>query len=144
MSDAGTSAETPSPASPEPPRPRVLQNAIEVPFKGDTFSFRIPTILDEVKIGSRLREILRRADPESQGQVAGLDWMTFNRLEACAGFEILLEKASATWPFQEDSHTKRVTVSSAAFPPAQAETVLTVYQGFQEALRTFRAGGDTR
>lgn len=114
-----------------------LKTTLEIPFKGETFEFRIPTVLDDIKVGSRIREILRKADPESMGQVAGLDWATFNKLEACAGFELLLKSSSAKWPWTENAQ-KQVIVDSTLFPAEHNEDITAIYQGFSEALRRFR------
>lgn len=106
----------------------------------DSFVFKIPTIHDDIAIGSRMTRLRRVIDPSWDGFEQGVDGITQYSLRACATFELLLEQSSATWPFTEGPDRKPV-VDSAKFPAANTNDLLIAYQGFTEALTTFRAGG---
>ena len=72
----------------------VLQDTLEVPYEGQTYVFKIPSPYDHIGIGARQREILRRIEPASGGDMTGLDAYTYNLLKALATFEKLLVKGT--------------------------------------------------
>ena len=112
----------------------VLQTTLEVPYEGQTYVFRIPTPFDHIGIGARQREILRRIEPSSGGDMTGLDAYTYNLLKALATFEKLLVKGTtATWVWTADAKGLPV-VDSEKFPPETVLLVMEVVNAFEVAL----------
>ena len=112
----------------------VLQNTIEVPYESETYVFRVPTPYDHIGIGARQREILRRIEPSSGGDMTGLDAYTYNLLKALATFEKLLVKGTtATWVWTADAKGLPV-VDSSSFPPETVLLVMEVVNAFEVAL----------
>jgi hypothetical protein len=117
-----------------------LQTTLIVPYKDDNFEFKIPSIHNEIAIGSRMSKLRAVIDPDWDGFSMGLDGGTQYSLRACAAFELLLQKSSAKWPFSPDD-IGAVKVDSSKFPPENAADVVQVYQAYQEKLTSFRSGG---
>ena len=112
----------------------VLQTTLEVPYEGQTYVFRIPTPFDHIGIGARQREILRRIEPSSGGDMTGLDAYTYNLLKALATFEKLLTKGTtATWVWTADAKGLPV-VDSEKFPAETVLLVMEVVNAFEVAL----------
>ncbi len=119
----------------------VLQNTLEVPYEGQTYVFRIPTPFDHIGIGARQREILRRIEPSSGGDMTGLDAYTYTLLKALATFERLLCKGTtATWVWTADAKGLPV-VDSASFPPETVLLVMNVVEVFDQKVDSFLFGG---
>ena len=118
----------------------VLQTTIEVPYEGQVYVFRIPTPFDHIGIGARQREILRRIEPASGGDMSGLDAYTYNLLKALATFERLLCKGTtATWVWTADAKGLPV-VDSEKFPPETVLLVMNVVEEMERLLDTFLFG----
>ena len=126
----------------------VLQNTIEVPYESATYAFRIPTPFDHIGIGARQREILRKIEPASGGDMTGLDAYTYTLLKALATFEVLLtaKGTTATWVWTADAKGLPV-IDSAKFPPEVVLLVMNVVEVFDQKVDSFlfdRPGdGDT-
>ena len=119
----------------------VLQTTLEVPYEGQTYVFRIPSPYDHIGIGARQREILRRIEPASGGDMTGLDAYTYNLLKALATFEKLLVKGTtATWVWTADAKGLPV-VDSEKFPPETVLIVMNVVEEMERLLDTFLFGG---
>ena len=119
----------------------VLQTTLEVPYEGQTYVFRIPSPFDHIGIGARQREILRRIEPASGGDMTGLDAYTYNLLKALATFEKLLSKGTtATWVWTADAKGLPV-VDSSSFPPETVLIVMNVVEEMERLLDTFLFGG---
>ncbi len=106
----------------------------------DHFQFKIPTIRDEIQISARADAIHKSLDPSWDGFTPGLDGMGMLELKACATLEVLLEKSSAVWAFSQTKDGVRVDHSQ--FPANRVNDVILAYQGFSEALQTFRETGN--
>ena len=112
----------------------ILQTTLEVPYEGQVYVFRIPTPFDHIGIGARQREILRRIEPASGGDMTGLDAYTYNLLKALATFEKLLVKGTtATWVWTADAKGLPV-VDSEKFPAETVLLVMEVVNAFEVAL----------
>ena len=112
----------------------VLQTTLEVPYEGQVYTFKIPSPFDHIGIGARQREILRRIEPASGGDMSGLDAYTYNLLKALATFERLLCKGTtATWVWTADAKGLPV-VDSSSFPPETVLLVMEVVNAFEVAL----------
>ena len=113
----------------------VLKTTLEVRVGEDVFEFKIPTIHQEIQIGIRAND-LRRKLGNTDSSAYGVDGETLVELRACACFELLLVRSSEKWPWTEDKG--KVEVKSENFPIERFNDVILAYQGFQEALSTFR------
>ena len=136
MSDAEPSAaagaSAPAAASP-------LATTLEVKLGQDTYVFKIPTLHDEIAIGSRMSTLRRAIDPSWDGFTL-LDGTTQYALRAAATFELLLQRASVTWPFSEGLDKKPV-IDSSKFPADKAHVTVQAYERYEAALNRFRYGG---
>lgn len=123
---------------PESPPPNPLSETITVTVEGDDYEFAIPSIVDEMKVGMRMRDIRRRINPNGDISDFGLDQSTLYFNRACAAFELLLRRTSASppWPFSAGSAGPEVNCEK--FPREKAATVIAVYGGLQEKLLSFR------
>ena len=118
----------------------VLQNTIEVPYESETYVFRVPTPYDHIGIGARQREILRRIEPSSGGDMTGLDAYTYNLLKALATFEKLITRGTtATWVWTADAKGLPV-VDASKFPPQAVLLVMEVVDAYETALDRFLFG----
>lgn len=117
------------------------KRTIEVPYRGETYEFRIPTIHDDIKIGARVKAIYRKLDPEFDG-MQGLDFNTQYQLRLCGTFEILLMRSSAAWPFAANAAQGTVACDTALWRPEDAGLAGEVFNAFSEALGNFRTGGN--
>ena len=119
----------------------VLQTTLEVPYESETYVFRIPTPFDHIGIGARQREILRRIEPASGGDMTGLDAYTYNLLKALATFEKLITRGTtATWVWTADAKGLPV-VDSEKFPPETVLLVMNVVEEMERLLDIFLFGG---
>ena len=119
----------------------VLQTTLEVPYEGQVYVFRIPTPFDHIGIGARQREILRRIEPASGGDMSGLDAYTYNLLKALATFEKLITRGTtATWVWTADAKGLPV-VDSEKFPPETVLLVMNVVEEMERLLDIFLFGG---
>ena len=115
----------------------ILQTTLEVPYEGQVYVFRIPTPFDHIGIGARQREILRRIEPASGGDMTGLDAYTYNLLKALATFEKLLVKGTtATWVWTADAKGLPV-VDSEKFPAETVLLVMNVVEVFEQKLDSY-------
>ena len=115
----------------------ILQTTLEVPYEGQVYVFRIPTPFDHIGIGARQREILRRIEPASGGDMSGLDAYTYNLLKALATFEKLLVKGTtATWVWTADAKGLPV-VDSEKFPAETVLLVMNVVEVFEQKLDSY-------
>lgn len=118
-----------------------LNKTISVPVGTDTFEFRLPTIMDEIRIGVRMRDIRRAAiGPVGDVSDIGIDSMTHYSTSAAATLEILLVASSATWPFSEGPDKKPV-VDATKFPVENTGDVIDAYTAYLEGVSTFRKKG---
>ena len=112
----------------------VLQDKLEVPYESEVYVFKIPSPYDHIGIGARQREILRRIEPASGGDMSGLDAYTYNLLKALATFEKLITRGTtATWVWTADAKGLPV-VDSEKFPAETVLLVMEVVNAFEVAL----------
>ena len=119
----------------------VLQTTIEVPYESETYVFRIPTPFDHIGIGARQREILRKIEPASGGDMTGLDAYTYTLLKALATFEKLITRGTtATWVWTADAKGLPV-VDSEKFPAETVLLVMNVVEVLDQKIDSFLFGG---
>jgi hypothetical protein len=117
----------------------LLQKTVIVTgLKGDTYTFRMPTLFDEFRIAARMKEIRAKTDPTWNGTMDGLDDMAMWSMRACATFDMQLESASVRWCFSEtkDGGPK---IDSEKFAPDRIFEVHAVYRGYSDQVTRFRA-----
>lgn len=122
----------------------VVQRTIIVPVeigtknkRTETFEFRIPTLHDEIAIGSRMTRIRQAADPLWDGFSVAIDGNAQFAMRACAAFEQLLDRSSVKWVFVEGPD-KKPMVDSSKFPADKVPIIVRAYQGFQDSLTRFQ------
>ena len=120
--------------------PDLLQTTLDVSHKGDIFVFKIPSLLDELKVGGRMRALRAKTDPEWNGFVGGgLDADTAFILRASATFEVLLQRGPE-WVFSPSKDGKPV-VDIEKIGLDHNDDIYAVYQGYVSVLDSFRNRG---
>lgn len=116
----------------------LTQTSVLVRDTGSEFEFRMPSILDEVKVGARMRRLRQMADPlDDPGGNVDLDTLAY--LKSMAYFDVLLEKASgAEWAWHMGPNGKRA-VDSTRFPADRTNQVIRVAADAIGQVNTFRA-----
>ena len=126
--------------------PDILQDKLEVKLQDDIFVFRIPTYLDEIKLGMKERDIRRELGLEiggdQSGNPDGLDNQTFFMVQTAARFELLLVQSSVQWPWSAGPEGKPV-VDFHKWPSDKVGDAIAVGALFAGELTTFRSGGNT-
>lgn len=126
------------------PEQNLLKETVEVTVNGDTFEFQIPSYYDELKIGTREKNIRREieielgGDPTSTGD--SLDGGTNFMVRTAATFEILLRKSSATWPYTKGMNGSPV-VDFKKWPKDKVGDAISVGVAFNAEIARFRSGG---
>lgn len=118
----------------------LTQTTIEVVSDEETFVFRIPSVREFARVGTRSHALRAADSPTTNGSEWGLDPMTADLYRGMALFEVLLERADCkdNWPFTEVDGKPRV--DSSKFPPQVTFTVIDVQRRFDEAYRKFLDG----
>lgn len=120
----------------------VLKDTITVAHRDASYTFRLPGLYDEMKVGLQMRAIRQHIGAGAVNIDANtLDYHTLTINRACATFDILLKSASEKWPYTAGENGMPV-VDSSKFPPEKFEDVLAIYLAFETKLNTFRTGGD--
>lgn len=122
------------------PETELLKTEFLIPYKGDNFVFKIPSLFDDVALASRVRKICGDIDPTNPTE-NGLSEDAMYRVRALATFEVLLTKSSAEWPWSPGKDGKPV-VDCQKFPANRAGDALRIYFDYQSQLNTFRDGGN--
>lgn len=116
----------------------LVQKELTVSVAGETYQFKIPSVRDEARIGSIARFLRAQDDPEHIGTAEGLDFNTFIAYQAMATMQVLLLRASTSWPFSAGKDGKPV-INPDEFP--DDAPVMEVYEGYLDALSIFRGEG---
>jgi hypothetical protein len=130
----------------EPAKPvtasELLADTITVDDGPDKYTFKIPTLHDEIRIGAKMKQLCKDLDPNWDGFSFGFDGATQFSLRVCATFETLLKSATVTWPWTNAPNGAPV-VDSSKFSADKVSIAMRVYQGFNDALASFREGRAT-
>ena len=116
---------------------------LDVEYRGITYTFKVPTPFDQIRIAKRAQTL--RADASVDGFDSsgfGLDRMTIDLLNGMAVFEVLLQNSTHAWPRTE--RDGKIVVDSKAFPPSKTMTVVEVYNRYTKAVDRFLQDGDGR
>jgi hypothetical protein len=112
--------------------------------QAEEFVLRVPTPLDRARMGVREAGIRRMFDPVGGGWATGLDDDTFFLVKGFVILEVLLEKASVTWPYSEhkpERGSPELRVDITKFPPGKEGVIMEVGRQFQEAVDRFHREG---
>lgn len=130
------------------PEQNMLKDTIDVEVNGETYTFKIPSYMEEIKVGLRERDIRREVEQElgidartSVGEAAGLDGATFFMIQTAAQFEVLLRRSSTSWPWSND-RTGKPIVDFKKWPNEKVAEAMAVGVAYQNAIGQFRSGGD--
>lgn len=121
-----------------------IKKEVVVKYKDDTFTFKMPTVHDDIKIGVRSRRILMTAaDPGDRiEEESAYDFNTRYFVQACAIFETQLVSTTAKWV-----HTPRLdggpTIDSSKFGPERADEIVMIITDYKKQVDTFRTRGDS-
>lgn len=118
----------------------LTKTEIIIPYGGDDYVFKIPGLMDDMRVGVRARNIRRQADPNDPGEF-GLSDEVVLQVRAMASFEELLRKGPR-WPWIADAQGKPL-VDSLKFPDDRAGDVTAIYLLFLQQVNSFRLGRDT-
>jgi len=132
--------------------PDVLQSTFDVPFDGDTYTFRIPGIKHDIEVGYRAADVRRRAYPEAMGAISTLDWQSANFARYCALLELYLVRSTTAWPYgfgdgddlSKVDFSKPPAVDFEKFPSDRAETVMELGAAFDQEVARFRSRRNPR
>lgn len=118
---------------------KLAQKTIVIKDGDAEFEFKIPTILDEVKIGARMRRLRMMADPmDDPGGTVDMDTLAY--LKSMAFFDVLLVAAdNAQWAWSKGLDGRR-TVNSTEFPEDKTNQVLRVAGNAIVEVNRFRDG----
>jgi hypothetical protein len=113
--------------------------------ESEEFTLRVPSPMDRARVGVREAAIRRQLDPMGSFSVAMVDDETFFLIRGMAILEVLLEKASVTWPYTEVKNDRGASVSVDInnFPPGKENIIVEVGRRFQDEVDRFhrdRAG----
>lgn len=111
----------------------------------ETFTLRVPTPLDRVRMGVREAGIRRMFDPTGQGWANGLDDETFFIVKGMSIMETLLEQSSSQWPFSEvkpERGEAELRVDINKFPAGKESVIAEVGRQFPDALERFHRTGN--
>lgn len=129
--------------------PEPLQDRFDVTVDDDVYTFRMPTIRQDIEVGYRASEIRQRAYPTSMGALGGLDYATLQFTRFAAYLELYLVKASTGWPYGiDDANLQAFDFSKAPevrfenFPFDRTDDVYAVGQKFEAEVARFRKRGD--
>lgn len=118
----------------------LAKKTIVVKDNDSEFEFRIPSIMDEIKIGARMRRLRNMADPmDDPGGNIDMDTMAY--LKSMAWFDVLLTSAdNAEWAWTKGPEGRRV-VDSTKFPLDKTNQVLRVVANAIAEVSRFRDSG---
>lgn len=103
----------------------LVKKTIVIKDEDSEFEFKIPTILDEVRVGVRMRKLRMMVDPtDDPGGNIDLDTLAY--LKSMAYFELFLLSASnSEWVWARGPEGKQI-VDSSQFPVEKTDQVLRV------------------
>lgn len=118
----------------------VIQNEIRVAVRGNTYTFRMPSIQYEAEVGYRTNDLLAQAVPEGTTQQAtmmGPGANAYGIMWSRAVMELYLIRATDEWPFTGGPGV----VKSALFPLNRSRTVEAIGGAFQAEMVRFLDDG---
>lgn len=118
----------------------VLKDTIKVKTKTAEYEFRIPSMVDEIKLGMHERRIRRELDPDHDGSPEGLDQNASILIQSAAIFEVLLVGSSAEWPYSKDEKGGPA-IDFRKWPKDKVTEAAAAGMLFLAELDKFRGGG---
>lgn len=119
---------------------QAFQKTLTVDVGDDKFEFKIPSLHDEIRIGSKMTRLRQVIDPDWDGVSGGLDYETAWLLRACATTEVLLQKSSCKWLWKQGADGTPY-VDTSAVPEDKSMIFADAYKGYTSALSSFRQKG---
>jgi hypothetical protein len=122
---------------------QVLKQTLSIKIGEDDsaeeFTLRVPNPMDRARIGVREAAIRRQLDPMGSFVGVMVDDETFFLIRGMAILEVLLEKASATWPYTEVKNERgaELRVDINAFPPGKEDIIAEIGRRFGDELDRF-------
>lgn len=117
-------------------KPDVIQTELNVTVRGETYTFRIPSIRYDIEVATRAARIRRLADPggstalyELGSRAMGLSW-------SLAQIELYLIASSAKWPFSAGAGGEPA-VDHTKFDARQARLVSEIGEAFEAEYARF-------
>jgi hypothetical protein len=130
--------------------PEPLQDRFDVKVGEDVYTFRMPTIRQDIEVGYRAAEIRQRAYPSSMGGLNGLDFATLQFTRYAAYLELYLIRSTTGWPFgisdndaKSFDFNKSPEVKFEKFTFDRTDDVYAVGQAFEAEVARFRTRGDS-
>lgn len=111
----------------------IVKNRID----NEEFEFKIPSLMDEIAIGTHMKRMRHMVDPMDDG--GPLDPETMAWLRAATYFERQLLSASVDWPYTKNTDGSR-TVRASEIPIEKVSTVLIVGGIYHNQVAQFRNG----
>lgn len=117
---------------------KITDSTLEFSRRKHQFVFQIPTPRQLGIIGIRARKLRMDDDPTTNGWEDGLGWEAAMLYRAMATFEILLKQTSDRRFLSADAEGKPVCDSSKWDRSLLSDYILEVYEGYNQALDSFR------
>lgn len=119
---------------------QVLTITVGEDSEKEEFTFRVPTPMDKARLGIREAAVRRSLDPMGGGAGWGIDDETFFLIKGMVALEVLLDKASVTWPYSEfkpERGPAELRVDINAFPAGKELVIAEIGRRFPEELDRF-------
>jgi hypothetical protein len=116
-----------------------LKNQIEVMYENQSYTFKIPSIKDRIRIAGVAADLRKSADPQGNGITLGYDPTTVLFTDTVATLMVLLITTSAPWVYTIGLDGKP-TIDLDKWP--DTVPVMEVIDQFNKELDKFRATGN--
>jgi hypothetical protein len=117
-------------------KPDMLKDVINVSVNGNTFSFRIPSVKDKLKISALAAKLRRDNDPDGTGFAYGYDVMSMMFFDSIATFMTLYKDSDAPWVFTPNPEDNKPEMNLDKWP--NDAPIVEVIEQFNTELATFR------
>lgn len=118
----------------------ILKDTIDVTPNTITYTFGVPSLSDEIKLGIIERNIRRDLDPTTGGDPSGLDGTTYTLVQTAAVFQYLLRGCTDKWPYSTDANGKP-TVDYTKWDKQRIGEAIQAYIAYRDAVNRFRETG---
>ena len=112
-----------------------LKNEIIIEKDGETYTFKVPSIKDRIKIAATGADLRKESDPKGNGITLGYDPSAVLFTDTIATFMVLLKSTSAKWVYSPDAAGKPV-IDLDKWP--DSVPIMEVVSQFNDELDKFR------
>lgn len=116
----------------------ILAKELSIEHAGETYTFKIPSMWDQLRILGIAAQLRREADPDNNGITLGYDPTTVLITERLATFKHLVQASSAKWVYSVDGKGQLIMDISKWPEDAPFSEVVEV---FNAELARFRGKG---